>query len=118
METTNASTFPSDIAVSHVALFKLPSSLAATLHASIMSAARAPDDAGGDAARQLVDFAFLDGAMLVARRHVATAVWQAQLAISSGSAKSKNRHAEVVYRLALGTNVSRLLDVRVPVHAC
>ncbi|SCZ97791.1 BZ3500_MvSof-1268-A1-R1_Chr7-3g09592 [Microbotryum saponariae] len=114
-------------AVVHYALFSLRN--ASYLRQRLVAASTLPDDEHGTSERQAVDFAFVDASMvsaptcsqmklhtelmprrsplqLTSRLHLLTAVSQALLSRSNGTARTHTIHSEILYALEPGTNIS------------
>ncbi|SGY54543.1 BQ5605_C006g03886 [Microbotryum silenes-dioicae] len=114
--------------VVHYALFSLRN--ASYLRQRLIAASTLPDDEHGTSERQAVKFAFLDASMvsaptrsshmklytelmprrsalqLTSRLHLLTAVSQALLSRSNGTARTHTIHSEILYSLEPGTNIS------------
>ncbi|KAH9936886.1 CGI-121-domain-containing protein [Epithele typhae] len=85
--------FPTHCAAAHVALFTNVRNSAA-LRSRIVRASQM-DGPEGDAEREAVSFAFVDPRLICSLLHLQTAIYQAVLAHTQGSLRTKTVHSEI-----------------------
>ena len=121
METYTHSQFPPHISLAHVALYTFVTN-APSLRARIINAAITQGDEG-NRERDAVNFAFIDARLvsrsvldldfaiiqysnkITSRLHLQTAIYQAILAESQGTLRTKTVHSEVLWALNPSNNV-------------
>jgi len=94
--------------VFHLALFTDLSAPAALLQ-RLIHASTLPATSEGDAAREAVNFAFLDASMVSSRLSLLTAAYQACLSEWDGAMRTKTVHSEVLWCLSPGNNITDAL---------
>ncbi|KLO17509.1 CGI-121-domain-containing protein [Schizopora paradoxa] len=67
------------------------------------------EGAEGDAAREAVNFAFVDAKLIASPRHLLTATYQSLLAESQESLKTKTVHSEIIWSLNPTSNITEAL---------
>ncbi|KDN53200.1 CGI-121-domain-containing protein [Tilletiaria anomala UBC 951] len=116
METYSFPHMPEALQDVHIALFR-SITCGAKLRQRLISAAAMPADAAGDAEREAVNFAFIDAAMILSLQQLLTAVHQALLIASRGSAsegvqggmRTASIHGEIIFALHPANNIGEAL---------
>jgi len=107
METYTHSQFPAHASTVHIALYT------AVMNASLLRAriTKAATSQGieGDRERDAVNFAFVDARLITSRLHLQTAIYQAILAKSQGSLRTKTVHSEVLWVLNPSNNITEAI---------
>ncbi|KAF8516673.1 kinase binding protein CGI-121-domain-containing protein, partial [Gautieria morchelliformis] len=99
--------FPSEVSTVHLALYSNVTN-AARLKERLVRAATLPGEEGGRE-REVVNYAFIDAKLITSRLHVQTAVYQAILAYTQRSLRTKTVHSEVLWALSPGHNISEAI---------
>ncbi|KAF5388147.1 hypothetical protein D9615_000010 [Tricholomella constricta] len=107
METFTFPQFSTDRSVVHTALYTNISN-AAALRKRIIEAAVAEGEAG-ERERDAVNFAFIDARLITSRLHLQTAIYQAILAESQKSLRTRTVHSEVIWALNPTNNITEAL---------
>ncbi|KIM79467.1 hypothetical protein PILCRDRAFT_823362 [Piloderma croceum F 1598] len=107
METYTLSHFPAQLSLVHVALYMAVTN-APSLRARIIKAATT-QGVEGDHERSAVNFAFVDARLITGRLHVQTAIYQAILAESQGSLRTKTVHSEILWALNPSNNITEAI---------
>ncbi|KAF9518406.1 hypothetical protein BS47DRAFT_1338337 [Hydnum rufescens UP504] len=81
---------------------------AAALRSRLIAAAGI-DGTHGDVEREAVNFAFVDAASIVSHLHLRTAIYQALLAHSRGSLRTKTVHSEILFALNPSNNITEAI---------
>ncbi|KAF8632428.1 hypothetical protein AX17_004869 [Amanita inopinata Kibby_2008] len=104
METAHFPFFPSSSSHVHIALFTslTPTSLT-TLRQRIINASQTPSE------RESVNFAFLNPRLITSRLHLQTAIYQAILAQTQGSLRTKTVHSEILWNLNPTNNITEAI---------
>ncbi|KZT61741.1 CGI-121-domain-containing protein [Calocera cornea HHB12733] len=92
----------------HIALFTSLSEPTALLQ-RLIHASTLPPTPEGEAARDAVNFAFIDAAMVTSKLVLLTAAYQACIAEWEGTMKTKTVHSEVLWCLSPGRNITDAL---------
>ncbi|KAJ3572596.1 hypothetical protein NP233_g2976 [Leucocoprinus birnbaumii] len=96
-----------DRATTHIALFRNVKN-AAELRKRIIAAATTEGEAG-DAAREEVNFAFIDARLITSRLHLQTAVYQSLLAEAQNGLRTRTVHSEVLWNLNPTNNITEAI---------
>jgi len=107
MEMYTHSQFPAHASTVHIALYTDVTN-ASLLRARIIKAAT-PPGVEGDRERDAVNFAFVDARLITSRLHLQTAIYQAILAESQGSLRTKTVHSEVLWVLNPSNNITEAI---------
>ncbi|KAG6816906.1 hypothetical protein H0H87_001859 [Tephrocybe sp. NHM501043] len=93
--------------VVHTALYTNVTN-AADVRRRIIEAATAPG-VEGEALRDAVNYAYIDARLITSRLHLQTAIYQAMLAESQGSLRTRTVHSEVIWALNPTNNITEAL---------
>ena len=112
METLAFPSFPISSSRAHIALFSsLSPSTVSTLRQQIIDASLLPPSTSSDctpaadAQREAVNFAFLNPHLITSKLHLRTAVYQAILAETGNTLRTKTVHSEILWALNPTNNV-------------
>ena len=112
METLAFPSFPISSSRAHIALFSsLSPSTVSTLRQQIIDASLLPPSTSpdctpaADAQREAVNFAFLNPHLITSKLHLRTAVYQAILAETGNTLRTKTVHSEILWALNPTNNV-------------
>ncbi|KAI8984890.1 CGI-121-domain-containing protein [Trametes punicea] len=107
METFRYSHLPSESSTVHIALFTNVSNSAA-LRSRIVRASQL-DGPDGDTEREAINFAFIDARLICSLLHLQTAIYQAILAHTQGSLRTKTVHSEILWALNPTNNITEAI---------
>ncbi|KAG6813178.1 hypothetical protein H0H92_013298 [Tricholoma furcatifolium] len=107
METFSFVQFTGSRAVVHAALYTNVSN-GGEVRKRIIDAATAEGEEG-EAARDAVNFAYIDARLITSRLHLQTAIYQAMLAESQDALRTRTVHSEVIWALNPTNNITEAL---------
>ncbi|KAJ9123927.1 hypothetical protein QFC22_000718 [Naganishia vaughanmartiniae] len=104
MESYILPNFPREFSSIHLCLFQNVTN-SASLRTRLVEAATMQGEQG-DAARDEMDYGFVEASMIVSREHIVMAVYQALQAASTGTLKTRTVHSEVLLALHPSNNIA------------